>query len=166
MCWNSTAPRLWWKESGKWICYLWGLKIQTVQGWLRKKECECALREEKPTVSHRCDRHWLIVFFFFLPYCQEQLPGVKEMRKSFCGKWKLVSNDCCYLCYVATSAFCQLQVSFYVNNLNWAAQVSESARSRQHALPTTELFPCIKRPPPHPSLSTAEIKPDNWGKHG
>lgn len=90
MCWNSTAPRLWWKESGKWICYLWGLKIQTVQGWLRKKECECALREEKPTVSHRCDRHWLIVFFFFFCHiARNSYQGWKKWENHFVGSESL-----------------------------------------------------------------------------
>lgn len=160
MCWSFTALCLWWKESGKLICYLWryeyklfrdGCSEMIFKAKKNKKLCVYVLWDWE-NLQYLIDvtstgglSVSLPVFFFFLPYCQEKLPGEKETRRSFCGKWELVSNGCCYLCYVATSAFCQLQASLYVNNLNWAVEVSESARGRQHALPTAELFPRTKR---------------------
>lgn len=60
----------------------------------KKIVCVCALRLRKPTVSHRRDKHWWLVcvssfFFFFLPYCQEKLPGEKKREDHFVGSESL-----------------------------------------------------------------------------
>lgn len=105
MCWSFTALCLWWKESGKLICYLWRYEYKLFRDGCsemifkakKKKKivCVCALRLRKPTVSHRRDKHWWLVcvsssfFFFFCHIARKSYRGRKKREDHFVGSESL-----------------------------------------------------------------------------
>lgn len=122
MYWSFTAQCLWW---GWRINLLFAvLKIQTAQ--LQK----CHLKKGALGKEKQCLADVASIV------CFPSAEGGK-MRRSFNEKWKLVSNDCCYLCYVATfltiSSLCLCQ-QFQLSCNKWVSvHIAD-------AFPTIELF--------------------------